>query len=149
MDFIKFPIDSAYTMDMDACIADKETLAVIRSVFRDLKEHGYVNIGDFFNSISDSDLIVLLDMAEAIGPTKDEFTVEDQEVALRNLMMLSMALTVGEGEMLVEDTIYKSINSISTYIVLESLYRKGLVDVYRDKWSLTQSNMDTIASLRK
>jgi len=146
MDF-EFDINGdGYTMNLDACIADTTTPSVIRQLFRDLKENGYINTGDYFCGVSDTDLNLLLQFAEAVGTNKDAFSEEEQDEALRNLMLLGMGLTVGEGEILTEDTVYQSANSVITFIALEGLYRKGLINIYRDKWSMTQNDNDIIAT---
>lgn len=142
--------DDTFTLNIDRCIADKSNPAVIRELFKQLRDDGYINIGKYFAEMSDLDLDMLTEIAdhthhEAVG----ESTPDQIAQSMETMALIGMALTVGEGGTLTEEACEQGLKLAITYIALEGLFRKGLVNVFRENWSMTEDSSKPIVELRK
>lgn len=137
--------ENPYILNIDRCIGDMRAPAVIRMMFFDLKHAGYLNVGKLFKEMSDSDLGVLIALAEATHP---EVESSEMEVinAMKNLTLMSLGLLVGEGIELTEANCERGLRITICYISLESLYRKGLIHVHRENWTMNDSSDAPVAS---
>jgi hypothetical protein len=142
--------DAAFTLNIDRCINDKSRPAVIRELFKQLRDDGYINIGKYFAEISDVDLDMLADMCEHTHPEAvGDSSPEQIERSLESLMLIGLALTVGEGGILTEKSSDTSVRLAILYIVIEGLYRQGLVDVFRENWSMSADDDKPVVQIRK
>ncbi len=124
-----------FTLNIERCIADKQVPAVIRQLFIELRDHGYVHVGKFYGELSDIDLDTLTTLAEQTHP-EAVVTQEEQDRAYEHMALLGMALLVGEGQELNEETCENSLKLVIAYTAIEGLFRAGLVEVIRDNWSM-------------
>ena len=121
--------DSKFTIVFDKIVENKSFLPSTRLLAIDIIKNGYINVGDFFKCMSDSDLKTYLNMAENIE--SDEGT---------EILLLSEMLAIGEGldngldENEIE-TMQNRMSQLIMYLTCESLARQGLVKLYRENMS--------------
>jgi len=114
---------SSFTVNLDKVVNDKNSSSITKLLAAKLMVQPYMTIGDFLNSLSDADVVTLLDMVE--------------EEQLEDILLISEMLAGSEGlggSKNVEEAQVK-LNAMSNFIVLESLARKGLVKVHREHLS--------------
>lgn len=140
--------ENGFTLNIDRCINDKSQPAVIRELFTQLRKDGYINVGKYFSELSDIDLQTLSDLSERTHPDTD-VSQDEAQVGFEVMALLGMALTVGEGGMLDEKTTEVGLKLVIAYTAIETLYRKGLVNVFRENWSMAEDEGKKIVELRK
>lgn len=118
--------DTSYTIQFSKVAEDKKLLNTTRLLAHDLSKTGYINIGEFFQNMNESDLQVYLNMAEDV----------DSEAAAE-LLLVSEMLSIGEGldnGLNVDDmeTMQNRMSQMIMYLACESLARKGMVKLYRE-----------------
>jgi hypothetical protein len=105
-----------------------------------IQDTGYVNTGEFFGQMSDADLNMLIGVVECMQEDY-EGSEEDKEQAGLIMCLLGIALTLGEGVDITEYTADKSMQAATMLTLLESLYRKGFVEVERKNWSVIEDDL--------
>jgi hypothetical protein len=148
MEFVMSDFDSAFIVNIDACLKDESVPAVVKILYQKLKDVQYVHVGDYFKSINSKDLQTLVDYSEICHQhSLDPEDTEDQEVsdAYHAMILLSMGLLLGEGSIVDETQTEHAMKATIMFIALEALYRKGLIQVFHDKWSLSYNENDIIA----
>jgi hypothetical protein len=97
-----------------------------------LQQNPYYTVGDFLKSLSQSDLEILQEVAEIATTRGGE---EDDRVG--DLILISQMLAEAEGTAfgMDLDNVISRANSLSTFIALESLYRKGLIKLHHENIS--------------
>lgn len=125
-----------FTLNVDRCIADKSIPAVIRNLFVELRDKGYVHVGNFFKDLTDIDLETLKELAESTHPEATNVTDEQVENAYEHMALLGMALMVGEGCELSIDNCELGLKLAITYTTVEGLFRRNLVEVIHENWSM-------------
>lgn len=120
--------DDGIYVNCENVVKSQECLAVTRLLAADLIAKPYLTVGDFLSNISDSDLQVLVEGSE---------TNESDEVLLDDLMLIMLMLRQAEGleALRSDEKIRENLGALILFLVGESLSRKGLVKVYRDKMS--------------
>lgn len=142
--------NDTFTLNIDRCIEEKSNPAVVRDLFKQLRENGYINVGKFFEELSDLDLEMLTDIADRSHPdAASELTVEQIDQSMEMMVLIGMALTVGEGGVLTEHACAQGSQLAIAFITIEGLYRKGLVNVFRENWSMIEDGNKPIVELRK
>lgn len=112
---------------------EKSLLASTRLLATDLTKNPYMTISDFLKNLSDGDLEELVTI---IDEGEDHKHFED-------LMLISMMLAAAEGtEGNTLESATQNINAFNTFVVCESLYRKGLVKLYRENMSFGEDMKD-------
>ena len=129
--------DDYFVVNIDKCISDKELPAVIRQIFVELKENGYLSVGDFFKGLNSTDLETLRVLAEYTNPAADEYTEDEVNQGYEAMMMLGIGLSLGEGLELSESHCEKAMKGAIIYTTIEALARKDIVDVFRENWSMS------------
>lgn len=117
---------NGYTLNYEMITKSKECLAITRLLAADLIRDGYINVGEYVQSLSDSDLETLVQLMER----EDDAQYED-------FILISEMLATGEGcdaSKGLED-FGDRMNQLVTLLVCESLGRKGLVKVYHENMS--------------
>jgi hypothetical protein len=113
------------TPNYEAIIEDATSLECNRKLAYSILRTGYCNPGNFFSTISDDELKSLVDGID------DADTFAQSEVVLMTLMLAS-----AEG---VNDITQESMEMHTkvtlNFLMLESLYRKGLIEIWRDNYS--------------
>lgn len=142
--------ENHFTLNIDRCINDKNQPAVIRQLFTQLRDDGYINAGKYFAELNDADLQTLADLADYTHPqAQEDYTAEQINSGYEAMTLLGMALTVGEGGILDENTCETGLKLAISYTAIEQLYRKNLVNVFRENWTMTEDTGKPIVELRK
>lgn len=131
---------SVMTINYDMLKNAKDMLAVTRLLAATLQTNPYMRVGEFIKELSDGDLLILREICEE-GHDHARF---------EELLLLSEMLAKAEG--LVTETIDVMSQRVSMFIMLlttESLYRKGLIDVFHENMSFGDDAMDKIIAKRK
>ena len=119
-----------FVIDLEKVTKQSDMLAVTRLLAANLINNPYMTVGDFMEGLSDNDLEALLDIAEAIDTDVDNHRSAE-------LMLIAEMLAKAEGvttEILTHAMDH--INALITFLSIEGLARKGLVKVYRERFSL-------------
>ena len=118
-----------YTIDLKHVMESNQLLGTTRLLAMDIQNKGYVNVGEFFKNLNESDLQKYLDLADS--PDDDIFS---------EILLVSELLAMGEGldNGLDENNLQISQNRMSQmimYLACESLARKGMVKLYHENIS--------------
>lgn len=136
-----------YTLNIENCIADRTRPAVIRNLFIDLRERGYVTVGEYFETMADADLNSLRDIAEIVASNDEPQTAEEED-AFSNIVLLSCGLIIAEGNEVDPAEFSMAVRMTMTFISLESLARMGAIDVYRENWCMDPDHKGIIAKAK-
>lgn len=117
---------------------DKATPAFLRLLAMDLMKQTYMMPGEFFKNISDADLQYIIDVLEKQKIAAEKNDVENEALTkeMKNVFLLSIMLANAEGGVDVnEDTSVELLNITAMFAIMESLSRKGLVDLSHNELS--------------
>jgi len=116
---------SDHTINYDRVVEHTKFLAVTRMLAITLREQQYMTVGDFLKNISDGDLITLMHISE-----------NHEDPRYEEILLISQMLAEGEGisDMTLDGFTLRT-NMLGTYLVIESLARKGLVKFHRENVS--------------
>lgn len=115
-----------YTVNYDKVVQSKDCLAVTRLLAADVIKNPYMKVGDFFKNLNENDLQTLVQLAdEDDGEFYDDFCLIGE--------MLAAAEGLPPAENLEE--IQKRITQTISFVIIESLARKGLVKIYYENMS--------------
>lgn len=104
--------------------------AILRLLAMDLRQHTYLRVGTWLKELRTADLMYLV---EVVDCATDDF----DNAYTGTLVVLTMLLTQGEGLVIGEaESLHPYVNHVVRLLALESLYRKGLVEVLHDNISL-------------
>lgn len=143
-------MEEQYIINIENCIADYSRPAVIRNLFVDIRDRGYVTVGDFFERMNDSDLDVLRVISETVADLDgDEPSNEQEEDAFSDLVMLSLGLTIAEGITIDPDQLNTNMRVTMSFIALEYLARANEINVYHENWSMDPDHSGIIADMKK
>ena len=116
------------TLNYTEIVARPDMLAVTKGLAAKMAINPYTTVKDFLLSLSTGDLEHLLKISENIEDTKDSHFSE--------LVLITEMLSKAEGldtQDIEELTV--RVNSFLTFLAIEGLARKGLVEVYRENMS--------------
>jgi hypothetical protein len=115
-------------------IANSNAPAVVRLLAHQLQQKPYMLVGDFLGSISDSDLNILLQVVE---DSRDENYGRPGYIeAVESVMVLTVMLVNAEGGSVeTEAEVSSMTGALALFICLESMARKGAIDLAREKMS--------------
>lgn len=130
-----FGDQETFTLNIANCIQDKSLPAVLRLLLTELRDNGYVNTGQFFQTISVPDLDMLSVLAD-YTQEDEEITEEESTMGFEHLALLGMALCVGEGIEMSAQSAADVLKLTITFIAIEGLHRKGLVEAMHENWSM-------------
>ena len=136
-----------FTLNIDNCIADKSMPAVVREASVNLRDYAYINVGRFFKEMSDIDLDTLQSLAEHTHPDA-ESTDEQIQQAFECMTLLGLAMLVGEGHDLTEQACESSLRVMISYVTIESLARKNLVEAFHENWSMDMDDTKPIVKAK-
>ena len=126
---MNFDIGDPLMIAFNKVSEDKTMLPTTRLLAVDIIKNGYINVGEFFKNISDSDLKSYMNMTENI-----------EGDAAAEILLLSEMLAIGEGlenglDETNQETMRNRMSHLIMYLACESLARKGLVKLYRENMS--------------
>lgn len=127
------------TLDYDKITKEKSMPPFIRLLALDLIENPYLSVGSFLQSMSDSDLFDLMDTVE-----------KNEDAAMEYIILLTEMLSQAEG-IKSEDLsqLTERVNTMITYVVIESLKRRGLVNVFYNNMSFGDEYGDKVIVERR
>lgn len=140
MENFEFSASDEMAINYAEVTKSKDLLAVTRLLAADLIARPYMSVGDYMKSISDSDLAQLIEISE-----------DDENPRYEDLILISEMLAAAEGlpgTFDLED-VQKRIATLISFLVIESLARKNLVDVYRENFSFGEDMGTKIVVKRK
>lgn len=126
--------DQHYHVNLQRVVEQSEFLAVTRLLATHIIQNPYMRISDFIRNLSDSDLIVLLDIFEDMIEAEDNEDCENVHAEEFVLIAEMLALAEGLDGPTVEQSM-KRTNQLSMFLTLESLRRKGLVKLHYENMS--------------
>lgn len=140
MENFEFEASDDMMINYSEVTKSKDLLAVTRLLAADLLARPYMSVGDYMKSISDSDLAQLIEISE-----------DDENPRYEDLILISEMLAAAEGlpGNFDLDAVQKRIAALISFLVIESLARKGLVDVYRENFSFGEDMGNKIVVKKK
>lgn len=69
-------------------------------------------------------------------------TAEPMDAFNEDILLSTLVCMVTEGIDIVEDELEVRFNSFRTFLIMEALYRKGLIEIQRQNWSLGDDAAD-------
>jgi hypothetical protein len=145
---------NVFNVHIDNVINSNEFSGIVKLLAFKLKENPYLSLGEYFKSLSDTDLDTLNDWAEqtyeynlAIANGEDAEPPKSDD----DILMLSLLLNQAEGGDVSLDLvqIQKAMALFTTLSVFVSLERKGLINLEYDKMSLQEDMMDAVVATKK
>ena len=123
-----------YVLNYGEIAKSKDMMAMTRLLATDLMNNPYLIVGDYIKGISDSDLDTLV--KEMDKPEGDQ--------SYDNLLLIAEMLATGEGCAPSEtaDQFGDRMTQLVTFLVCESLARKGLIKVFHDNMSFHEDMKD-------
>jgi len=122
---------NTYFINLDKIQDYPNILAVTKLLALRIKNNPYMKVGNFLKNLSDADLKILV-------------SIEDTDPHMEDILMMSFLLARAEGvENGSVELITLHTNMLQNFIVMESLARKGLVELLHDNMSFGEeaSNM--------
>lgn len=139
-------LDNCYNINIKRCSEIPNIPAVIKGVFLQILDTGYIDVGSYFEEMSDHDVSLLSELANRIHiENQHRFSEEAKEEALYYMTLFSLGMAAGEGLDLTDDNNEKYIRVGLMYISLESLFRHHLILVYHRNWSFDLDNQRPLA----
>lgn len=115
-----------YSLNYSKIATEKGLLSMTRLLASDLSVNPYLTIGDFLKDLSDGDIEQLVKIID-VGEKHKNF---------EDLMLISGMLSAAEGHAAESvDDYHKCMSMMMTFVVCESLYRKGMIKLHRENMS--------------
>jgi hypothetical protein len=141
---------SHFSIELQKVVDDTSMLAVTRLLASKLIQNPYTRVQDFFVSLSDYDLSVLSDI---INDIREEELNEAEEYSNPHsceILLIADMLARAEGvnsQNLTEST--GIMNAFMGFVTVESLYRKNLVNIFREHFSFGEDMKDKVICTRR
>mgnify|MGYP003351098875 CR=1 FL=1 len=118
--------ESSFFINYDMVITNKKFLNSTRLLAVDISENGYLSLSDYLKKLSNEDLKYLIGVSE--NPEDDAFG---------ELIIVAETMAIGEGLEGSKDDedIFCRVKMMIAFLVTESLYRKGLIKIFRENMS--------------
>jgi len=121
-----------YFINLDKIQEYPNILAVTKLLALKIQKNPYMSIGNFLLNLSDQDLQIIT-------------SIEENDPLMEDLLMMSFLLARAEGvENGTTELITRHLNMFQGFVVMESLYRKGLVNLYHENLSFGEEDGDKI-----
>jgi len=119
---------NTYFINLEKIQEYPNILAVTKLLAIRLQHNPYMKVGNFLKNLSDADLKTLL-------------SIEENDPQMEDILMMSFLLARAEGvENGTVELITRHTNMLQNFITIESLYRKGLVELYHDNLSFGEED---------
>ena len=120
-----FDDDGEFSINYGKVLHEESFLPVTRLLAADLMKNQYMPIGDFIKSLSDNSLEQLNEICE-----------DENHPNFEEIILISEMLAAAEGTNIGgTPEVHQRLNLFITWMVIESLKRKGLVKVYYENIS--------------
>lgn len=117
-----------YVLNLDN-IQEADIPDVVKKAAKQLQTNTYLSVGTFLGEITDDEIELLFDLCE--NSLNDQYL--DQDLILLTCIFLS-----GEGQPVTEDAVEFAYSSLIGLITLEYLYRRDMIIVERENWSVSE-----------
>ena len=119
---------SEYALNLDN-IQEADIPDVVKKAAKQLQTNTYLSVGTFLGEITDDEIELLFDLCE--NSLNDQYL--DQDLILLTCIFLS-----GEGQPVTEDAVEFAYSSLIGLIILEYLYRRDMIIIERENWSVSE-----------
>lgn len=122
-----------FAIDLNKAANSPEMSAIVRMTARQILDNqtGYFKPGSWLKSVSTCDLYMLIGAMEMMTDSEDD-PLTEQAIAL------AVILSAGEGVEMVMDMLPR-VGYLVQLLIMESLARKGLIDIMYDNVSFDDS----------
>lgn len=129
--------DQTYTLNYSKIASEKGLLSMTRLLASDLSTNPYLTIGDFLKNLSDGDVEQLVKIID----------VGEEHKNFEDLLLISGMLSAAEGNAAetLEDY-HKYMSMMMTFVVCESLFRKGLIKLHRENMSFGEDMLNKLVA---
>jgi hypothetical protein len=128
------------TINYDKLKNSTDMLAVTRLLAASLQANPYMRVGNFLKELSDSDLLILRDICEE----------GDEHARFQELLLISEMLAKAEGLSTKSiEVMTQRVGMLVMLLTMESLYRKGLIDVFHSNMSFGEDAGDKVIAKPK
>ena len=117
-----------YALNLDN-IQEADIPDVVKKAAKQLQTNIYLSVGTFLGEITDDEVELLFDLCE--NSLNDQYF--DQDLILLTCIFLS-----GEGQPVTEDAVEFAYSSLIGLIILEYLYRRDMIIIERENWSVSE-----------
>lgn len=140
-------MSNQFTPNLERIIELPKTPAVVKEIARRVQKDGYILPGTFLKGLSDVDLDMLVSLCEAMH-VESVAPQSAKSFAYETLIMLTTLLTLGEGKTgQTSDELLEDLVTTVTFVTLEKLARRNLVEFDREAASYIDDNV--IAKLKE
>jgi len=128
------------TVKLEMVRNNKEFLAITRLIASYFIANSYMTIKEFLGGLSDYDLKTMLTILdESTGGDTDGHPRLCEMIIITELLAKGEGLDPGNSKVVTD-----RLNSFTTMLAMESLYRKGLIKIYRENFTLGDDMDDKI-----
>ena len=129
-----FDDEGEFSINYEKVLHQETFLPVTRLLAADLMKNQYMPIGDFIKSLNDNSLEQL-----------NEISADEDHPNFEEMILISEMLAAAEGtNMGGTPEVHQRLNLFITWLVFESLKRKGLVKIYYEIISFGEDMGDKI-----
>jgi len=129
-----FDDEGEFSINYEKVLHQETFLPVTRLLAADLMKNQYMPIGDFIKSLNDNSLDQL-----------NEISADEDHPNFEEMILISEMLAAAEGtNMGGTPEVHQRLNLFITWLVFESLKRKGLVKIYYENISFGEDMGDKI-----
>ena len=129
-----FDDEGEFSINYGKVLHQETFLPVTRLLAADLMKNQYMPIGDFIKSLNDNSLEQL-----------NEISADEDHPNFEEMILISEMLAAAEGtNMGGTPEVHQRLNLFITWLVFESLKRKGLVKIYYENISFGEDMGDKI-----
>jgi hypothetical protein len=134
---MEFEVGGGYSLNYPLILEQKDLMAVTKLLVHRMMENPYIVVGEYIESISDTDLESLVD------------AIELKEY--HDVILMSEMLATGEGCDQAKDfnEFQSRTDQLVSLLLVESLHRKGLVLAHHENFSFHDDMKDKIIVERR
>jgi hypothetical protein len=126
--------EGEFSINYEKVLHQETFLPVTRLLAADLIKNQYMSIGDFIKSLNDNSLEEL-----------NEISADENHPNFEEMILISEMLSAAEGtNMGGTPEVHQRLNMFITWLIFESLKRKGLVKIYYENISFGEDMGDKI-----
>lgn len=134
---MEFEISGGYSLNYPLILKQPDLMAVTKLLVHRMMENPYIVVGEYIEEISDADLTSLVDAIDA----KD----------YQDIILMSEMLATAEGCDPSKDfeEFQKRADQMVSFVIIESLHRKGLVLAHHENFSFNEDMNDKVVVERR
>lgn len=132
------------SLDMKTVYEDPRTFDEIRDLINDIHQDGFVNVGDWLQSLHLSAVLFLAGQAEdAVKSMQIPNETPEQDIPIFNLFILAAIFATNEGiSGNIDESLFVNLTStMCSFIFLEKMARAGLVRAIHKNMSFIDSDL--------